>query len=73
MDEDDLFLDFFGKHSCMVYKLQSLGEVITNAKVVSKLLRSASSKFDVITTSIEQFQDLEMITLEDVIGTLKVQ
>ena len=73
MDEDNLFLDFFGKHSCMVYKLQSLEEVITNAELVAKLLQSASSKFDVITTSIEKFQDLETITLEDVIGTLKVQ
>ena len=53
-------------------QLRSLGEVITDAKVAAKLLRSISSKFDAITTSIKQFQDLEMINLEEVIGTLKV-
>ena len=72
MDDDDLFLDYFGKLSCVVNELRSLGEVITDAEVAAKLLRSVSGKFDAITTSIEQFQDLETITLEEVIGTLKV-
>ena len=72
MDDDDLFLDYFGKLSCVVNELRSLGEVITDAEVAAKLLRSVSSKFDAITTLIEQFQDLETITLEEVIGTLKV-
>ena len=72
MDDDDLFLDYFGKLSCVVNELRSLGEVITDAEVAAKLLRSISGKFNVITTSIEQFQDLETITLEEVIGTLKV-
>ena len=72
MDEDDLFLYFFRKLSCVVNKLRSLGEVITDAKVVTKLLRSVSRKFDAITTSIEKFWDLDTITLEEVMGTLKV-
>ena len=72
MDDDDLFLDYFRKLSCVVNELRSLGEVITDAEVAAKLLRSVSGKFDAITTSIEQFQDLETITLEEVIGTLKV-
>ena len=72
MDDDDLFLDYFGRLSCVVNELRSLGGVITDAEVAAKLLRSVSSKFDAITTSIEQFQDLETITLEEVIGTLKV-
>ena len=55
MDDDDPFLDYFGKLSCVVNELRSLGEVITNAEVASKLLRSVSGKFDVITTSIEKF------------------
>ena len=72
MDDDDLFLDYFGKLSCVVNELRSLDEVITNAEVAAKLLRSVSGKFDAITTLIEQFQDLKTITLEEVIGTLKV-
>ena len=72
MDNDDLFFDYFGKLSCVVNELRSLGEVIIDAEVAAKLLCSVSSKFDAITTSIEQFQDLETITLEEVIGTLQV-
>ena len=72
MDNDDLFLDYFGKLSCGVNELMSIGEVITDAEVAAKLLRSVYGKFDAITTSIEKFQDLETITLEEVIGTLKV-
>ena len=72
MDEDDLFLDFFGKLSCVGNELRSLGEVINDAEVAATLLCFVLSKFDAMTTSIEQFQDRKMITLEEVIGTLKV-
>ena len=72
MDEDNLFLDYFGKLSCVVNELRSLGEVITDAEVVAKLLCFVSSKFDAIPISIEKFQDHETITLEEVIGTLNV-
>ena len=50
MDEDDLFLDYFEKLSCVVNELRSLGEMIIDAKVATKLLRSIFGKFDVITT-----------------------
>ena len=71
-DDDDLFLHYFGKLFYVVNELRSLGEVITDAEVATKLLHSISPKFAAITTSIEQFEDLETITLEEVIGTLKV-
>ena len=71
MDEENLFLDFFGKVSCVVNELRSLGEVISDAEG-PKFLSSISCKFDAITTSTEQFQDVETITLEEVIVTLKV-
>ena len=41
MDDDDLFLDYFGKLSCVVNELRSLGEVITDAEVVAKLYVSS--------------------------------
>ena len=50
MDDDDLFLEYVRKLSCVVNELRSLGEVITNAEVVAKLLHSVSGKFDVIST-----------------------
>ena len=56
----------------MIKELRSFGEVISDVQVASKLLQSFSSKFDSIITSIEQFQDLDIISLEEVMGTLKV-
>ena len=55
MDEDDLFLDYFRKLSCVVNKLRSHGEVIMDAEVAAKLLHVVSGKFDAIATSIEHF------------------
>ena len=45
MDEDDLFLNFFGKLPCMVNELRSLGEVNTDPQVAAKLLRSISGNY----------------------------
>ena len=56
----------------VVNELRSLGEVITDAEVATKLLSFVSGKFDAIIILIEQFQDPETITLKEVIGTIKV-
>ena len=50
VDDDDLFLEYFRKLSCVVNELRSLSEVITNAEVAAKLLHLVSGKIDVIST-----------------------
>ncbi|CAA6654616.1 unnamed protein product [Spirodela intermedia] len=72
MDDGEVILDFFVKISSIVVELRSLGENISESVVCAKVLRSVSGKFDSITTSIEQFQDLTAISLDDVVGTLKL-
>lgn len=72
MEDDKLVLDYFGKLSWIVIELKSLGEKISDADLSAKLLRSVSGKFDLITSSIEQFQDLDAILVEEVLGTLKI-
>ena len=52
-------------------ELRSLGENTVDVEVCSKLRQSVSGKFDAITTPIEQFQDLDALTPDEVIGILK--
>ena len=47
-------------------------ETTSDSKIASKHFRSVSGNFDSITISIEQFQHLDTITLEDLIATLKM-
>lgn len=52
--------------------MRILGEKISDVDVCAKLLRSVSGQFESITTSIEKFQDLNVISLDVVIETLKL-
>ncbi|XP_078444841.1 uncharacterized protein LOC144713978 [Wolffia australiana] len=66
MGRDEFSDDFSGKISNIVVKLRSLGEDITEASVIGKLLRSTPAKFDPITSTLEQFGDFEMMTIDEV-------
>ncbi|CAA7401824.1 unnamed protein product [Spirodela intermedia] len=61
MDEDELVFGLFRQ-----------GEKIPNDEIVFKLLRSVLGKFGAITSLIDQFQDFDSLTLDEVIGSLKV-
>ena len=52
--------------------MQSLGEKIAEGIIVSKLLRSTPEKYDPIKSSTEQFGDLDTMTLDEAIGSLKI-
>ena len=54
-----------------VSTLRTLGDTIEESYVVKKLLRVVSSKFLQIASTLEQFGDLETMTVEEVIGRLK--
>ena len=53
-------------------QLRSLGEKIDDGVLVPKLLRAALEKFNAITSSIEKFGDMDSISLEEAIGSLKI-
>ncbi|PKU69732.1 hypothetical protein MA16_Dca022687 [Dendrobium catenatum] len=72
MRDGDAVDEFAGKLSRIVNQRRSLGEKIEESKVVEKLLRAVPGKFLQITSTIEQFGDLEIMTLEEVIGSLRV-
>ena len=69
MGEEESVADFAGKLSKVATQLRSLGEKIDDGVLVAKLLRAAPAKFDAITSSIEQFGDMDSMSLEEAIGS----
>ena len=64
--------DFAMKLTAIVNGIRALGDKVEEVYVVKKLLRTVPPKFLQIVTSIEQFGDLKTMTMEEMIGRLKV-
>nr|GEV49336.1 retrovirus-related Pol polyprotein from transposon TNT 1-94 [Tanacetum cinerariifolium] len=71
MKDTEIIDDFAIKVNNMVSNIQALGEKVEEAYVVKKLLRAVPTKFLQIASTIEQFADLDNMTVEEVIGRLK--
>ena len=63
--------EFAMKINNIVSNIQALGDKIGEAYVVKKLLRAVPLKFLRIASPIEQFADLDKITVKEVVGRLK--
>ncbi|XP_078447122.1 uncharacterized protein LOC144716003 [Wolffia australiana] len=72
MAKTDSVVDFAMKFTHVVSELRSLGEVLEEKDVVRRFLRATPSKFDIITLSLEQYGDLDKVSLDEVIGSLTV-
>ena len=72
MGEEESVANFVGKLSKVATQLRSLGEKIEDGVLVAKLLRAASKKFDALSSYIEQFGDMDSMSLEEAIGLLKI-
>lgn len=71
MREDEKIDDFQEKMNGIVSNIRALGEKMDEAYTVKKLLRAVPTKFLQITSTIEQFGDLNKMTMEEVVGSLK--
>nr|GFA13312.1 hypothetical protein [Tanacetum cinerariifolium]GFB39021.1 hypothetical protein [Tanacetum cinerariifolium] len=71
MKDTEIIDDFAMKVNNIVSNIQALGEKVKEAYVVKKLFRAVPSKFLQIDSTIEQFADLDNMTVEEVIGRLK--
>ena len=72
LGEEELVADFAEKLFKIATQLRRLEEKIDDGVLVSKLLRAARAKFDAIASSIEQFGDMDSMSLEEAIGSLKI-
>nr|GEY63172.1 hypothetical protein [Tanacetum cinerariifolium] len=71
MKDTEIIDDFAMKLNNIVSNIRALGEKVEDVYVVKKLLRAVLSKFLQIASTIEQFADLDNMTVEEVIGRLK--
>lgn len=71
MKDTELIDDFCMRLNGLVTNIRALGETVNEAYVVKKLLRAVPSKFLQITSTIEQFGNLETMTIEEAVGSLK--
>ena len=63
---------FTDKFSRIMFDLRQLGDRIDDTEAVKKLLRLMPPRYDSLTLSLEQFGDLDTMTLVEAIGSLKV-
>ncbi|GKB16867.1 hypothetical protein Tco_0850790 [Tanacetum coccineum] len=71
MKEDETIDTFTAKLTTLVNKAASLGHTIEDSVVVQKLLNVVPNKFLQIVASIEQYSDLDEMSVDEAIGRLK--
>ena len=62
--------EMYTRFTIIVNNLKSLGEKITNEKMVKKILWSLTKDWKTKTTTIEEAKDLSTLTIDDLIGSL---
>lgn len=71
MKDSKSFDDFCLKLNGLLTNIRALGEDMAEAYVVKKVLQAMLQKKLQITSAIEQFGDLEKMTIEETVGSLK--
>lgn len=71
MRESEPLDDFYMKLNGLVTNIRALGETMQESYVVKKMLRAVPTRFLQITSTIEQFSDLETMSVEEAMGALK--
>ena len=72
MGKLDSVVDFVMKFTHIVSDLRNLGEAMEEKEVVRRFLRETRAKFDALTLSLEQYGELDKVSLDEVIGSLTV-
>ena len=63
--------DYITRVQTVVNQLNRNGEVIYDARIIEKILRSLTDKFENIVCAIEEAKDLSTITVEEVADSLE--
>ena len=64
--------DYFHRVNSIVHEMRRHGEKIEDVRVVEKIMRSLHSRFDYIAVAIEESNDLEDMSVEELQGSLQV-
>jgi len=71
MSEAESVDEFVEKFMMIVGRIRELGDAMDEKYVVKKLLRAVSTKFINIASSMVLFNDINKMTMEEAIGSLK--
>lgn len=69
MKESKMVDEFSVKINNIVSNIRALGDKVKEAYVMNKMLRVVPSKFLQIASTIEQFADLDMMSIEEIVGS----
>ncbi|XP_074363891.1 uncharacterized protein LOC141705649 [Apium graveolens] len=71
MKDAETIDEFSMKLSALVTNIRALGETVEESYIVKKLLRAVPSRFVQITSAIGQFGQIEEMSVEEAVGSLK--
>lgn len=63
--------DYYNRVILLLNQLRLNGEIIEDKRVVEKILRSLTRKFEYVVVAIEESKDLSTFSLENLLGTLQ--
>ncbi|MCH81752.1 copia-type polyprotein, partial [Trifolium medium] len=72
MKEDESVNDYFGRVLATVNKMKIQGETMEQRIVVEKILRSMTRKFNYVVCAIEESNDVETLSIDELQGSLLV-
>ena len=72
MGKPDSGVAFAMKFTHIVSDLRNLGEAMEEKEVVRRFLRATPDKFDALILSLEQYGELDKVSLEEVIESLTI-
>ncbi|XP_078437648.1 uncharacterized protein LOC144708270 [Wolffia australiana] len=72
MKKGEKLSDFTDKFTRVVFELRQCGDKIEDKEAVQKLLQSMPPRYDTLTLTLEQFGDVETMSLVEAIGCLRI-
>ena len=70
MKEDETIRDYYMNVLDIANSFDSLGEKLSNEKLIKKILRSLPKRFDLKVTTIKEAQDTAIMKVEELIESL---
>jgi ParB-like chromosome segregation protein Spo0J len=71
MLEDETFGELYTRISYLRNSMVSLGKMISDVKLIRKILRSLPERFKIKVTTIEESKELELMKIEELVGSLQ--